>query len=247
MKQMLIYDGVTPLAKDKHLNYSIKPIPGYDFARGTNSVPVMAGEFALVAMYYAIVFGQANDGVIPAAVLCVRDNENIFVNPDGSWAAAYIPAFIRRYPFVFGTDDKNTTFTLMVDVSCTAFNNAGEGERLFDGITGEQTPFLTGVLDFLSEYQGQSVITQTFCKTLSDFGLLEPAEAHLPLPNDPERRLNGFLMVSRDKLRALPAKKLAELNASGALELIYLHLFSLMNLNRLQQRIAGAAGLTSAA
>ena len=42
MKQMLIYDGVTPLAKDKHLNYSIKPIPGYDFARGTNSVPVMA-------------------------------------------------------------------------------------------------------------------------------------------------------------------------------------------------------------
>jgi hypothetical protein len=239
MKQLLIYDEVVPVTREQHGKFSLKQ-GNFEFARETNSVPVVAQEFAVAAMSYAIVFGQAADGVIPAAVLGVRDKENAFVAADGSWSAPYIPAFIRRYPFIFGTNQAAPdTLTLMVDESCPTFNKSGKGEMLFDS-DGEQTVFLKNVLAFLGEYQAQTQVTAGFTRTLSDLGLLEPAEAHLPLPSDPERRLRGFLIVSRDKLRALPGDKLAELNQSGALELIYLHIFSLMNLTRLQEKMTAA-------
>jgi len=237
MKQMLIYENVVPVSRDKHAKLSLKPTNDYGFARETNSVPLVAGEFGLVAAHYAIVFGQANDGAIPAAVLGARDNENVFVNADGSWGAAYVPAFIRRYPFVFGTDQANETFTLMIDETFGGLNKDGKGERLFDS-EGEQTQFLKNTMTFLSEYQGQVQATQAFAKKLETLGLLEGAEAHLPTQSDPERRLRGFLIVSRDKLRALPADKLAELNATGELELIYTHLLSLNNLQRLQEKMS---------
>jgi hypothetical protein len=240
MKQLLIYNDVTPVSKEKHGKFSLKPSNSFDFARQTNSVPAVAQEFALLAMQYAIVFGQAADGVIPAVVLGVRDNENVFVAADGTWDAPYIPAFIRRYPFVFGSDDSSDTLTLLVDESHPGFNNKDKGERLFDA-DGEQTAYLKNVLSFLGEYQAHSQQTAIFAKTLSELGLLEQGEVHLPLPGDPERRLRGFLMVSREKLRALPADKLAELHANGILELIYLHLFSLNNMNRLQEKMVAAA------
>jgi hypothetical protein len=240
MKQMLIYNDVTPVTREKHGKFSFKATGNFDFARQTNSVPLVVQEFGLAAMHYAIVFGQASDGIVPAAVLGVRDNENIFVGADGRWDAPYIPAFVRRHPFVFGTDEKAEKFTLLVDESYPGFNKGGKGEMLFDA-GGEQTAFLKNVLAFLSEYQGQTQATEAFTKTLSELNLLEPAEAHLPLPKDPERRLRGFLIVSREKLRALPGDKLAELNQSGALELIHLHLFSLMNLSRLQEKLSAAA------
>lgn len=237
MKQMLIYDTVVPVTRDKHARTALKPTGKYDFARQTNSVPLVAGEFAMTAMHYAIVFGQGGGGAIPAALLGGRDNENVFVAADGSWSVPYVPAFIRRYPFVFGADEKNETFTLMIDETFEGLNESGKGERLFDA-DGEQTAFLKNTMTFLSEYQGQVQATQAFARKLTDLGLLEGAEAHLPTPAEPERRLGGFLIVSREKLRALPAEKLAELNATGELELIYIHLLSLSNLQRLQEKMA---------
>jgi len=233
MKQMLIYDTVVPVTRDKHAKTSLRSTGKYDFARQTNSVPLVVGEFALTAMHYAIIFGQGGGGPIPAALLGGRDSENAFVAADGSWSAPYIPAFIRRYPFVFGTDEKNETFTLMIDEGFEGLNEAGKGERLFDA-DGEQTAFLKNTMSFLSEYQGQVQATQAFARKLTDLGLLDGAEAHLPTPAEPERRVGGFQIVSREKLRALPADKLAELHASGELELIYMHLLSLNNLQRLQ-------------
>jgi hypothetical protein len=237
MKQMLIYEDVVPVTREKHGKLSLKPTNDYDFARQTNSVPLVVGEFGMVAQHYAIVFGQATDGAIPAAVLGARDNENVFVAADGSWSAAYVPAFIRRYPFVFGTDNKSETFTLMIDEKFAGLNKSGKGENLFDA-DGEQTVFLKNTMTFLSEYQGQVQATRNFVKRLGDLGLLDGAEAHLPTPADPERRLRGFLIVSREKLRALPADKLAELNTTGELELIFVHLLSLNNLQRLQEKMA---------
>lgn len=237
MKQMLIYEEVVPVTREQHGKLSLKPTNDYGFARQTNSVPLVAGEFGLVAQHYAIVFGQATDGAIPAAVLGARDNDNVYVAADGSWRAPYVPAFIRRYPFVFGTDEKGETYTLMIDEKFPGLNKADKGERLFDA-DGEQTGFLKNIMSFLSDYQSQVQATRGFVKKLEDLGLLDGAEAHLPTPTDPERRLRGFLIVSRDKLRALPADKLAELNATGELELIYTHLLSLNNLQRLQEKLA---------
>jgi hypothetical protein len=241
MKKLLIYEDVTPVTRKAHGQLSLKKGATYEFASETNAVPVVLAEFPRACADYAIVFTDASEGLIPAAVLGVRDKENAYVAKDGSWDAGYIPAFVRRYPFVFATDAKAETFTLMIDQNYSGFNTEGKGERLFDS-DGENTAFLTNTLNFLREYQQHFGRTRAFGKKLDELGLLEPVEARVPLPKDPDRRLTGFRIVNRDKLKALSGDVLAQLIKTDELELIFLHLFSLRNLNRLQEKMASVPG-----
>ena len=65
------------------------------------------------------------------------------------------------------------------------------------------------------------------------------AQANL---NSGERlALTGFMAVSRDKLKALPADKLAELAKTDELELLYLHLQSMRNFAAMAERVGQAA------
>ena len=206
MKQMLIYDTVVPVTRDKHARTALKPTGKYDFARQTNSVPLVAGEFAMTAMHYAIVFGQGGGGAIPAALLGGRDNENVFIAADGSWSVPYVPAFIRRYPFVFGADEKNETFTLMIDESFEGLNESGKGERFFDA-DGEQTAFIKNTMSFLSEYQGQVQATQAFARKLMDLGLIArpPVEVLPPLAaRKPEPAVLATLPARRRRFEPSP-------------------------------------------
>jgi hypothetical protein len=236
MKKLLIYEDVTPVTRRAHSKLSLKKGKTYEFARHTNAVPVVLSEFPAASSEFTIVFTDASEGVIPAVILGVRDNENAYVTKDGSWDAGYVPAFLRRYPFVFSTDEKAETFTLMIDESYPGFNKEGKGERLFDA-EGEHTAFLTNTLNFLREYQAHFARTRAFGNKLVALGLLEPVEARVPLPKDPNRRLTGFKIVNRDKFKALSGDVLSQMIKTDELELIFLHLFSLRNLNRLHERM----------
>jgi hypothetical protein len=240
MKKLLIYEDVTPVTRKAHGKLSLKKGKTYEFARETNAVPVVLSEFPAASGEFAIVFTEASEGVIPAVILGVRDNENAYVGKQGGWEASYVPAFIRRYPFVFATDEKAETFTLMIDRNYSGFNKEGRGERLFDA-EGENTAFLTNTLNFLREYQAHFARTRAFGNKLGELGLLEPVEARVPLPKDPNRRLTGFKIVNRDKLKALSGELLSQMSKTDELELIFLHLFSLRNLNRLHEKMTAAA------
>ena len=41
--------------------------------------------------------------------------EVLFVNEAGKWLGKYVPAFLRRYPFVFSSNDEGKNFTLCID------------------------------------------------------------------------------------------------------------------------------------
>jgi hypothetical protein len=46
--------------------------------------------------------------------------------PLGGWQAKYIPAFLRRYPFVFSSNDDGNNFVLRIDEGFPGFNQPGE-------------------------------------------------------------------------------------------------------------------------
>ncbi|MER2264572.1 SapC family protein [Methylobacterium oxalidis] len=242
-KQLLIYERAVPVTRQRHGSWSVKAGTSFEFARGVNSVPLMVAEFGNAAAEYTIVFGGAADEIIPVALLGIRDNENLYVNDSGAWAGNYVPAFLRRYPFVFSSDNANeadATFTLCVDEEFSGCNDEGRGERLFDA-DGERTQYLQNVLGFLQAYQVQFQRTKDFVKRLQDLDLLEPMQAQFTLRTGQRSTLSGFSVVNRDRLKALPADKLAELMQADELELIYLHLGSLRNLTPIAERIGGAA------
>jgi hypothetical protein len=139
------------------------------------------------------------------------------------------------------------TFRLCIDEEFSGFNGDGRGERLFTD-DGKPSAYVDSILKFLQEYQVQFRRTERFCKKILEFNLLEPMQAQVELISGERYSLGGFTAVNREKLKELPAEKLAELAQTDELELIYLHLQSMRNFGGLKDRfgLAAAGRATSA-
>jgi hypothetical protein len=240
-KQLLIYGAAEAVNKQKHKEWSVKSGADFSFASEVISVPLTAVEFIPASQDFAIVFSGEGDNIMPVAVMGVRENENLYIKADGSIDATYAPAFLRRYPFVFSSNDEGSNFTLCIDEGFEGCNQDNRGERLFDS-EGEQTQYLSGVLDFLKDYQSHFYRTQAFCKMLKEYDLLEPMGAQFTAPVTAEKlTLTGFMAINRQKLKELSGDKLEKLAKTDALELCYVHLQSMRNFNKMLAKIGVAA------
>jgi hypothetical protein len=240
--QLLFYSNAVPVSSQHHGRLAVKADGHFGFARHVNSVPLTAVEFPRAAREYAVVFAGEGEAIIPVAILGADAERNEFLKADGTWDGHYVPAFVRRYPFVFASSEDGASFTLCIDESFEGCNEEGRGERLFDA-DGERTQYLETVLNFVKEYQVQFQRTRAFCDRLKELDLLEPMQAQFTLPDGRRKSLTGFMAVSRAKLKQLEDAELARMAKSDELELIYLHLQSMQNFNEL----LGRAGATPAA
>jgi hypothetical protein len=238
-KQLLIYETAVPVSPARHADVSVEVGSTYAFSAGINAVPLTALEFVPAAAEYAIVFTRAGESVMPAVVLGVRGDENLYLSSDGQWKAKYIPAFVRRYPFVFSTSTDGKRLTLCIDEAYPGVNREGRGPKLF-GENRKPSVYVERVLKFLEEYQAHFMRTQAFCKRIEELGLLEPMQAQVVTPKGEKLSLSGFSAVNRDKLRALKGDALEALARTDELELLYLHLSSMRNFNDVKDRLVGA-------
>lgn len=228
MAQLLFYENIAPVSVQRHKDLSVDRVD-FGFAANVTAVPIMAVEIPAAAAEYAIVFAGTKDAVLPVVLLGMEDGKNQFVDADGNWKANYVPAFVRRYPFVFSQNEDK--LTLCVDESWDGCNREGKGERLFDD-DGKHTAYLDQMLNFLKESQSHFARTHTFGDRLKELGLLETIKADFTSPQGEKRSVTGFMAVSREKLKQLAPKKLAELVRVGELELAYIHLLSINNLKK---------------
>ncbi len=238
--QLLIYETAVPVSSVHHATASVEVGTDYRFSRKVNSVPLTAVEFPFAASEYAIIFAGTGDVPMPAVILGMRDKENLFLNDNGVWQATYVPAFVRRYPFVFSVSDDGKTFTLCIDEAYSGFNREGRGQRLFND-EGKPSEFTDNVLKFVQEYQRQFERTKSFCQKLKELDLLEPMQAQVSLATGETTSLTGFMAVDRKKLKGVSGEKLAELAKTDELELLYLHLFSMRNFAAMKNKLEGRA------
>lgn len=245
--QQLIYESAVPVSSGRHAGCFVEVGNDYAFARHVNSLPLMAVEFPPASADYSIIFAGNDEAVMPAVILGLRAKENLFVADGHAWSAKYVPAFARRYPFVFSGSDDSDTFTLCIDEAFKGFNRDSRGAALFDA-EGKPTEYVQNVLTFLQEYQAQFQRTRQFCQKLKAHNLLDPMQAQITTKSGEKLSLSGFLTVNRDRLKALPDAVLAELAKTDELELIYLHLHSMRNFGTLLERmeVAPAAAAESA-
>lgn len=235
----LFYKKVVPLNKEVHGDLYIETIEGYSHTKETNSIYIAAIEFLQVSREYPIVFAKGQDEkIFPVALLGLEKNKNLFLDKAGKWQAGYIPAYVRRYPFILAKVDENqNNYTVCVDESFPGFNTAKEGVALFDD-KGEQQQVLKQAVDFLKDYQTHVQLTTLFCDNLSKLDILEPMQANIERATGEKTTMGGFMGVNRNKLKELKPAKLAELLKSDQMELIFAHLASLSNINSLMKRIA---------
>ncbi|SHL68766.1 SapC protein [Roseovarius marisflavi] len=241
--QLLFYENAKMVTAKEHGDISVRTGQSYEFTRKVNSVPLTAIEFTAAAAHYPVVFAGTEDKVMPAVILGVSENENLFLEEGGGWKkGTYIPAFVRRYPFVFSTDKDGKNFILNIDESFDGCNREGRGERLFDS-DGAQTVYLQNILRFLQEYQGQFRRTEAFCERLKNLKLLKPMQAQFNMPDGARRSLSGFQAIDRDALKALSDEDLRRMFDTDELECAYLHLFSMRHFQTMIQRMGDGSAV----
>ena len=246
-KQLMIYNDIQPLS-DKHAKWSVN-VENHAFISHLNSVPLLATEIAFASSDFPVIFSAtANEGeYLPLAVMGLKDGQNLLLNDKHVLTTRYVPAFIRRYPFVLGGDKDADTMALCIDAdSKTVLKDGSKGRRLFEE-NGEQSAHLKEVVEFLKDYQYRAEMTKVFCKRLHELNLLEPMQANITFKGREEANMNlmGFYVVKREKLKALGDAEALDLFKKDGLELIYSHMQSLANLNHLISKKSAKLGVAS--
>lgn len=236
MSDAIYYEQPVLLDRERHRRLRVRPSSSFGFARKANSVYLAGVEFGEAMKEYAIVFTRAATGrIVPVAMLGLRARENLFVDDQARWAARYVPAFVRRYPFVLAQLG-GEQLGVCIDEAYAGFN-LEEGEALFDE-AGANTPFLAGAVDFLERYQREFARTEAFCQRLEQAGLLKETNAQAKLSDGRSFTVSSVYVVDEPKLMALPDAVALSLFRSGELHLVSMHLASLSNMQLLVDRLA---------
>ncbi len=200
------------------------------FARGANSVPITVVEFPLVQRHFPIVFTQEATP-LPMAVLGAQADRNSFVDAKGRWRRqTYIPAYIRRYPFVFlehSLPDGDTQYVLCIDEKSPLLSHR-KGDALYDE-AGQPSPLVSRALEMCSAFQGHYNLTREFGAALRDRNLLIPNETGARIAPGGSMPLQGFSTIDEVRFKALDGATLMAWNRRGWLQLVYSHLLSLLN------------------
>jgi hypothetical protein len=159
----------------------------------------------------------------------LNEGVNVFLEEDGksSDPSLYIPAYIRRYPFLLARlRPESDELSLCFDPTSGAVGEFEDGEALFDGDQPSGTT--KAILEFCEQFEAAGQRTAVFLEEIKSSGLLMEGEVAIqPQGYEQPFIYRGFRMVDEEKLRELRGDELRKMNQNGVLPLLYAHLFSL--------------------
>ena len=224
----LFYKALEPLNVTQHGNMKVKAIPATPEISGTHAIPLTVDEFTLVQRHYPIVF-SIGESPIPMALMGLNEGVNVFLAADGRPLdqQTYIPAYIRRYPFLLARlRPDSDELSLCFDPTAGAVGEFEDGEALFNG--DQPSEATTAILQLCEQCEAAGQRTAAFIEDLKKSDLLMEGEVAIQPEGVPQPFVyRGFRMVDEDKLRELRGDELRRMNQNGMLPLIFAHLFSL--------------------
>lgn len=246
--QVLFYKQPEPLSLDKHRDLGAKRVDKpFQFLLGSHVVPITVNEFGIAACSYPVIF--AGPQKTPLAVMGARGGENVFVQPNGDVdPEVYLPAFARRYPFVFAADSTNENMLVCIDRAAPMI---GENPDLPFFENGEPSKYTQDAIEFLKDFERNRSATEFFVKAIDEAGLFEEKSVSLNQRNQngetQQTTIADYFAISEEKLNALPNDKFQDLREKGVLAPAYAHLISLLTWPKIIQRALTIQALSGAA
>ncbi|GAA4018195.1 SapC family protein [Sphingomonas swuensis] len=246
----MLYNQLEPISSQVHGKLKVRGIDALPALSSIHAVPVTVDEFALAQRHYPIIFSVGEDSV-PLALMGLNEGINTFVDENGkpSEPNVYMPAYLRRYPFLLARlRDDADELSLCYDPTSGAIGDHEDGQALFDN--DQPSEATKAILQFCEQFEEAGQRTGAFMAEIKKAGLLMDGEVAIQ-PEGVEQPFvyRGFQMVDEEKLRDLRGDELRRMNQSGLLPLIYAHLFSLGQVREVFARQAaqgkGPAGLPS--
>ncbi|MAE66106.1 MAG: hypothetical protein CMJ18_17685 [Phycisphaeraceae bacterium] len=231
----VFYNKVEVLSPETHADLRFDPLPDLGFARGATSVPLLAEEFAAACVRFPIVFARGTsesdgaDGEVMAhALLSLGSDGNRFIGDNGQWTAPYMPAYIRRYPFVLANLPEDR-FAVAFDPECGGFGTE-KGDRLYED--GKPSAFLDKEINFLRKVHHGHHRTLEAIRIMQSEELLRPIDINIDRAGN-RSTVRNLMAIDEEKLRQIPADKAGEWVANGLMLTMYAQLISMKNLETL--------------
>ncbi len=229
----MFYKSLALLNKAAHGDLRLRPAKSMSFAAKANSIVLAGSEFAAASHDYPIVFSGKGAEPTAFAVTGRKTGENMFVSKDGAWKkGAYVPAYVRRYPFMLVKSPDGTNYNMAIDPESEMIH-AKIGDPLFDG--DKPSKATERMLELSKSFIMDMERTATIIRQLDTLDLLEERQIEVTLANGTKSRIGGFRVVNETKLTALSDGDFLALRKTGALPVVYMHLVS-------QQRWAAFRG-----
>lgn len=226
----LFYNDLTPISSQVHADWRIRPVEGAPFLKDVHAVPLLVEEFISASRHFPIVF-SVGENPVPLALMGLNEGINTFVDENGLFPAdVYVPAYIRRYPFMLARLRPDTDeLSLCVDPTSDVVGAYDEGDLLFED--GNPTERTKAILGFCEQVEQGSVLTGAFFNDISEQKLLIDGEFSAQPADAPQPYVyRGFQIISEEAVKNLRGDVARKWIQSGLMALVYAHLFSLQRM-----------------
>jgi hypothetical protein len=229
-----MFKNVVPLNPDKHAKLRFEPLQDYQFSKNETLVPIVFSEAWPIAREYVMLFPKEPGGV-PLALLGMETGVNAYVDIEPKWWGRYIPAHIRRYPFIAAAHNtegqkngESRSYTVMIETEASQLGYE-KGEYLFDE-KNQPTDLLKNIRNVLGALQKDLEFTAQLVAQIEKADLLVQQHIRINRPEAEPFAISGFRVVDDKRLKECSGETLKALAQTRALELIYAHIGSLTNL-----------------
>lgn len=199
----------------------------WHYARQAHLITLSVQEVAAMACDAPVFISQQPDGSPCFAVLCsLQSGHNLLVDHAAAepWLATYQPLLLRSYPCV--ADGEQLWFAR--DPHC--WQSTGAALFFADGRASASATALGNDARQLWQQEKQSYLV---LRQLQQLQLIRPLVLVMRQRDGSEQRLRGLSSIDEDRLQALDAAALHQLQQQGVLPVLYQLLSSLLQLNKL--------------
>ncbi|MDA3790769.1 MAG: SapC family protein [Desulfobacula sp.] len=228
-----MFENLEALDNMRHGDLKYKPVKGYEFASKIPFCILGGSEVVKASKFFPIVFPEKDSKnlQLPLALFSSKLDENPCVGKDGKWSAGYIPAHIRRFPFIFAPiPEQENQFAILIDKDAPQFASA-EGDPLFDK-DNKPGSVIKQAQEFLTRIEMDFTMTLKLIELLDKEEVLQPKQLKIN-QNGKSKLLQGFRVVDTKRLSALEDSVIAQWFRNGLMGIIFAHLHSLENIQNI--------------
>jgi hypothetical protein len=192
---------------------------------------------SIQAQYPILIYKDPATGKMsPVALFGFERGENLFL--DGPhWNATYVPAMMRRQPFLIGEDGATggeRQRVVAIDMDHPRVSRS-DGELLFME-QGSPTEFLERQAALLESLHGAQATNEDFIAALTEHALVQSVTLSIRLKTGAEYQLQDFFALDDEAFQKLEASVLTKLQTQGWLLPTYMMLASMSQLAGLIDR-----------
>lgn len=243
--KMFLYQKPELLTVQAHRDLGLSPAEHpFGFAAKVRALPLTVSEVVIASRDYPVVF-MSPEEPLPMAVVGLVEDVNLFVDEKGAWEAdAYVPGYVRRYPFGIAAEQNSDRFAVVIDRGFEGLKENGD-QPLFSG--DQPSQFTQDAIEFTKRYEQDRQLTAQFMAEIKKFDILSGQTAqYTPKTGGTQVPFANYLGLDEAKLRDLPDDRFLEIRRLGLLPVLYGQAMSMNNWRNIVSRRARRYGLNEA-